>query len=274
MRPSLAERPDRAHAAEGRLQGARRQAHAGEDLRQGAGRGNDLPALVVGDRAGRNAAGAGHLRLVPIQNGAQHGERGAEVLPVLRSHPILLKSLLNESCRKTCRQDTAPPPAYAGSCSGGTFRPDNKQLNAMGAPRAAMAAALPAASREEQNMSGKNLRRKIAALAVLAVFAASWMEADMRGAPSRRFVAPAASWSLLERLWTSLTGLVVKAGCSLDPSGADCPRNQFPKNGCTIDPSGASCPASQSPKNGCSLDPSGVCAPASPKADAGCSLDP
>jgi len=107
-------------------------------------------------------------------------------------------------------------------------------------------------------MSGKTLRRKIAAFAVLALLAASWAEAGARGEPQRRTDTPA-SWSLLlVRLWASLTGIWIKEGCTIDPSGANCPRSQSPDSGCTIDPDGVCVPA-LSADEGCSLDPSGHC---------------
>jgi len=122
-----------------------------------------------------------------------------------------------------------------------------------------MVAALPAASREELKMSARTLRRKIAAFAVLALFAASWMEAGVRGGPPPRAGVPATSWTVfLERLWILLTGNVTKNGCTIDPSGANCPHSQSPKSGCTIDPDGACVPAPTA-DNGCSLDPSGYC---------------
>ncbi len=69
-------------------------------------------------------------------------------------------------------------------------------------------------------MSGKNLRRKIAALAVLALLAVSWAEAGVRGGSPSHAAGPAVTWSfLLERFWTWLTEDLTKEGCTVDPSG-------------------------------------------------------
>jgi hypothetical protein len=105
-------------------------------------------------------------------------------------------------------------------------------------------------------MPRNTLRRSMTTIAVLVLLAASWAEAGVRPSSRARASDPMVPWSLfVQRLWTSLDGFLVKAGCSLDPSGANCPQSQ---------PGDA----------GCSLDPDGACVQASPEADAGCSLDP
>lgn len=120
-----------------------------------------------------------------------------------------------------------------------------------------MATALPGGLPRGAEMSGKTLRRKIAVLAVFALLAVSGAEAGVwGGSPSHAAAQPVTTWNLLlERLWTLLTRNFTKAGCTIDPSGANCPRSQSPKNGCTI-------------------DPDGVCGSPSPAADAGCTIDP
>jgi hypothetical protein len=73
-------------------------------------------------------------------------------------------------------------------------------------------------------MPCKTLRRSMTTVAVLVLLAASWAEAGARPPSPARAAAPRVSWSLfVQRLWTSLDGLLVKAGCSLDPSGAKLP---------------------------------------------------
>lgn len=109
-------------------------------------------------------------------------------------------------------------------------------------------------------MSGKNLRRKIAALAVLALLAVSGAEAGVRSGSPSPAAAPAVAWSLLlERLWTLLTGNLTKEGCTIDPHGVCVPASPKADNGCTIDPHGVCIQPSPTADNGCSLDPNGGC---------------
>jgi hypothetical protein len=109
-------------------------------------------------------------------------------------------------------------------------------------------------------MPRKTLCRSTATLAVLVLLAASSVEAGARPPSRQRAAAPAAAWSrILERFWTALDGILVKSGCSLDWSGANCPQSQSQDNGCLLDPDGACVQASSEADNGCSLDPNGHC---------------
>lgn len=84
--------------------------------------------------------------------------------------------------------------------------------------------------------------------------------------------APLRAASLLDRLWSALTGVWAEAGCIIDPNGGcgASPAAPGTDEGCIIDPHGG-CAAvlieppapAPTPDEGCILDPHGGCAPRS-----------
>jgi hypothetical protein len=90
------------------------------------------------------------------------------------------------------------------------------------------------------------------------------------GANFERQRLPAAD--LLDRLWSTFTGIWAEAGCILDPHGGcgTSPAAPGMDAGCIIDPNGGCAavqnePPAPAPRTdeGCILDPNGGCAPRS-----------
>ena len=97
-------------------------------------------------------------------------------------------------------------------------------------------------------MTSPSLRRKVVFLLLLSTFvAAPWAAAGPRRESSRAGKAAASLvFDFVSRVWTLLTGLQIKEGCHIDPSG-----------GCTTGASPAPPPATVD--EGCDIDPDGRC---------------
>jgi hypothetical protein len=80
--------------------------------------------------------------------------------------------------------------------------------------------------------------------------------------PRRTVAAASAPLDLFGRLWSFLSGLWSKNGCSVDPNGL-CTPSPTPtsENGCGADPDGhcLSGSTTSTADNGCSADPNGHC---------------
>lgn len=94
---------------------------------------------------------------------------------------------------------------------------------------------------------------------VFAAFLAASPAAQAR--PLHHNDAPASS--MLQRIWSLVSGLWSKNGCRLDPNGY-CVTGlgeggSTTENGCVIEPNGQCVPVTT--KNGCIIDPNGGCRP-------------
>lgn len=105
------------------------------------------------------------------------------------------------------------------------------------------------------------LVRRIAVLVLASLLLAPWMPAAEAWPTTGLREASSSPWSLLARLWSFLTPVTKKNGCTLDPNGAPSCTASQPRGeaGCTLDPSGACVQSVPTADNGCTLDPDGAC---------------
>lgn len=134
-------------------------------------------------------------------------------------------------------------------------------------------------------MKTPSSRKALVVLVVLTLATAAASAEPLSGTwshPTR--IVSSFSMDSFARLWSVLTGLWTKNGCSVDPDGRCLPGSSSTvttDNGCQVDPSGRCLPGKRAmrvtPKNGCELDPNGRCfsgPSATTNLDNGCSLDP
>jgi hypothetical protein len=116
-------------------------------------------------------------------------------------------------------------------------------------------------------MTHSLLPKVVLASVLTLVLSVPALSAAQRRAPGR-VPATRASHPITEALlqfWDSVTGLLTKAGCGIDPSGLCGTATKPPADpyaGCTIDPNGHCVPRGSVPASldaGCGIDPDGRC---------------